>query len=320
MWGSFILDVYRQDQAADVRDALEGLLGPESLSAWSTGGVYLFWNPANREPLYVGIAEDFPLRFAQHNGLRSCPAAGCRRNQIEEYFAEHDELGYTVVALSSLSQQNTARQRRSLNLKDRELIELNEALSAEVVEETRALEGRLIAATKLHFGEIPAWNTAVGRLPRKLPDLDDASLGVAVGAGDVLLQARRTIRELGSNHEWSMFEERLHGARISAVRRLVLSGAANPDALLRDELNKGLFDAGSNRRRDQGRGIPRATLPGDGRPFAVRSWRGLTAATVSSCARSASSKPARVRASSHTTRRHRSLSCPAAGLPRTALQ
>lgn len=241
MWGTFILDIYRREEAAEVRDALEALLGPESSSGWSTGGAYLFWDPATRKPLYVGIAGDFPLRFAQHNGLRSCPAAGCKRKQIERYFAEHDELGYTVLALSSLSQPNTARQREALDLKDRELIELNEALSAEVVDETRALEGKLIADVKLRFGEIPPWNTAPGRLPRKPADLRDGTLGIAVGAADLLLQARKTIRELASNPEWAMFEERVHGARISAVRQLVLSGGGSPDKLIRDELDNGLL-------------------------------------------------------------------------------
>jgi hypothetical protein len=103
-------------------------------------------------------------------------------------------------------------------LKDRELIELNEALSAEVVDETRTVEGKLIANVKLRFGEIPPWNTA-----------------------DLLLQARKTIRELASNGEWAMFEERLHGARISAVRSLVLSGGGSPDKLIRDELDNGLL-------------------------------------------------------------------------------
>src|ERR1700733_1756125 len=55
MWGTFLLEVYRQQHARDVRDAMERVLGPESASSWSTGGVYVFWNPDTREPLYVGI-------------------------------------------------------------------------------------------------------------------------------------------------------------------------------------------------------------------------------------------------------------------------
>lgn len=51
MWGTCMLDVFRQSEAREVRDALETLLGPESGSAWSNGGVYGFWEPDTREPL-----------------------------------------------------------------------------------------------------------------------------------------------------------------------------------------------------------------------------------------------------------------------------
>jgi len=206
MWGSFILDIYRREEAADVRDALDELLGPESGSGWSTGGVYLFWNPTSREPLYVGITGNFPLRFAQHNGLRSCPAAGCKREQIAAYFDNYETLGYTVLALSSLSQPSTPRRRKALDLKDRDLIELDEALSKEVIDEMRAVEGRLIAHAKMVFGSIPPCNTSPGRMPRKAADRRDITLATAVGAVDVPLQARKTIRELVANPEWAMFE------------------------------------------------------------------------------------------------------------------
>lgn len=70
MWGTFLLEVYRRQHARNVRDATVRVLGLESASSRSTGGVYVFWNPDTREPLYVGIAGALPERFAQHNGLR----------------------------------------------------------------------------------------------------------------------------------------------------------------------------------------------------------------------------------------------------------
>src|SRR4051812_21464916 len=124
MWGTFMLDVFSQGDAAEMRDALEALLAPGSGSAFASGGVYVFWHPLTREPLYVGIAGDLPIRFAQHLGLSGCPAAGCKRIEIEDYFAhEHHELGYTVIALSNLSQVSTARQRAVLDLDRADLIE-----------------------------------------------------------------------------------------------------------------------------------------------------------------------------------------------------
>jgi hypothetical protein len=240
-----MLDIYRQGDASDLRDALEELLGPESASGWSTGGVYLFWHPVTRKPLYVGIAGDFPIRFAQHNGLRSAPASGCKREQIARYFAEeHDELGFTVITLSSLSQPSTARQRDVLDLHDRDLIELNEALSAQAVNEIRALEGRLIAESKTRFAEIPAWNTAVGRLPATPPSSEDGTLALAVGVIDSLLQSRKTIRELAANNLWALFETQLHGARIMSVARAAKNGRGFRNDMLREDLdaNWGILD------------------------------------------------------------------------------
>jgi hypothetical protein len=237
VWGTFLLEVYRQQHARDVRDAMERVLGPESASSWSTGGVYVFWNPDTREPLYVGIAGDLPERFAQHNGMRGCPASGCKREQITKYFAEEcDWLGYTVIALSSLSQPSTRRQRDSLGLEDPELIELNDALSTEALDEIRALEGRIIALYAQQFGKPIRWNTSPGRLPRVSPSAEDGTLATAVGALDCLLQARKTIRRLAEDPEAMMFEEHLHGARLSAVREAILNGQGFRNDLLRRHL------------------------------------------------------------------------------------
>jgi hypothetical protein len=235
MWGTFILDAFRQSQAREVRDALEALLGPNSGSAWSSGGAYLFWDPGSREPLYVGISGDLPLRFAQHLGLRSAPRKGCKRGEIEDYFAAGNEwLGYTVIALSSLSQVSTARQRASLALEDRDLTELNEALSAEAMDQTRALEGRLIASNQISFGRLPRWNDSPGRRPREVPVVGDATLMTAVGAVDILLQARKTIRQLAADDVAQFFEEHLHAVRMLSVAAANRGGAIDNAALRRD--------------------------------------------------------------------------------------
>lgn len=241
MWGTFLLDVYRRGDAKNLRDALETVLGPESGSSWATGGVYLFWNPETRDPLYVGLTGDFPERFAQHNGLRSCRASGCQRENIARYFAdEGDWLGYTAVVLSSLSQPSTRRQRSALGLTDPELIELNEVMSADVVDEMRALEGRMIALYAAQCGEPIRWNVSPGRIPQDAPDTQDPTLALAVGVFDSLLQARRTIRQLASDGQASMFEEHLHGGRLHAimtgrsVRRWLAGAYASPP--IRDEI------------------------------------------------------------------------------------
>lgn len=222
MWGTILQDAYRKEDAASLRDALEELIGPNSGSGFATSGVYVFWNFETREPLYVGIAGDLSERFAQHNGLRGCPVHGCKREQISQYFAiEGEVLGYSVLTLSSLSQQSTSRQRLVLDLQEPELIELNEALSQDVVDELRALEGRLIALHQQQFGTLPRWNVSPGRIPRKTPDADDGTLALVVGLLDCLLQARIPIRQLAQDAEAMMLEEHLHGTRITDVRMSV---------------------------------------------------------------------------------------------------
>lgn len=237
MWGTYVLDIYKQGEAPEMRDALETLVGPESGSAWSTGGVYLFWRPDTREPLYVGIAGDLPVRFAQHNGLRACPASGCKREQISDYFDnEHEELGYTVLAMSHLSQVSTSRQRKVLDLQRRDLIELNEEFSEEAIDEIRALEGRLLAYNRVRFGHLPRWNTSPGRIPKDDPAADDGTMATAVGALDILLQARKTIRQLAANDLWNMFEEHLHSIRLITVARSIVAGTGSRNDMLREDL------------------------------------------------------------------------------------
>jgi hypothetical protein len=211
MWGTFLLDAFRRTEGTEMRDALEELLGPASGSAWSSGGVYVFWDPATREPLYVGITGDLPVRFAQHAGLRSCPPEGCKRREIEAYFAEgHEKLGYTALAMSSLSQVRTARHREVLGPMRRDLIELSETISEEAMDEIRALEGRLLAYSRVRFGNLPRWNTDPGRIPRVEPAPEDGSMAIAIGALDVLLQARLAIRQLANDPLAAMFEEVAH--------------------------------------------------------------------------------------------------------------
>lgn len=139
VWGTFILDAYRDSERREVYEALEELFGPTSGTSWSTAGVYVYWDYETREVLYVGIAGDFRVRFGQHNRLKGCPARSCKRDEIGAYFAAGNELlGFTVLPLSSLTQPSNARFDKVLDLKDRELIELQKAFTAEALDEIRS--------------------------------------------------------------------------------------------------------------------------------------------------------------------------------------
>jgi hypothetical protein len=45
VWGTHTLDVYRESDVREMRDALEALLGPTAPTDWASAGVYVFWHP-----------------------------------------------------------------------------------------------------------------------------------------------------------------------------------------------------------------------------------------------------------------------------------
>ena len=151
MWGTFLLDVYRRQDAGDVRDALEQVLGPDSGSGWATGGVYVFWNPDTRAPLYVGIAGDLPERFAQHNGLRAFPATGCKREQIEEYFGNNQRIGISLILQSKMQDDGVLEEFADWTLE--ELVGFSDA-----TRNVEFAEGNLIRAHAERYGDRPPWN------------------------------------------------------------------------------------------------------------------------------------------------------------------
>lgn len=234
VWGTFVLDAYRSDERRETRDALESLFAPASGTSWASAGVYVFWDFESREPLYVGLASDFPVRFAQHNRLKGCPARSCKREEIDAYFASGKEfLGFTVLPLASLTQPTTKRFSEYIPLDDRDLIDLQAALSEEALDEIRTLEGGLIAAYKARRGSIPPWNKDPARVPVQPLAAADGTLDTATGRLDCLLQSRRTIRELAGDGEASIYEEHLHGPRLLSVRWGIMSGHGFRNDVLR---------------------------------------------------------------------------------------
>lgn len=79
-------------------------------------------------------------------------------------------------------------------------------------------------------------------------------MATAVGALDVLLQARRTIRQLADDPLARMFEEMLHGARLFAVavgirsevglRNDTIREAIELEGLILDEIREEIFRSG----------------------------------------------------------------------------
>lgn len=138
-----IRDVYRSDERTGLRDALRSLL-PVGGYNWHPSGVYCFWDPDTRDVLYIGLAKDIERRFAQHNGLVGSAARGNKRKKIEEWFAEHPRLGYSIIVQSAA-------------------VVLLEDFGLDTSSEIIAIgEGQLIEAHLQRFGVRPPWNAIGG--------------------------------------------------------------------------------------------------------------------------------------------------------------
>jgi hypothetical protein len=122
-----------------------------------------------------------------------------------------------------------------MSFEARKLFEADQYFADEAMDEIRALEGKLIASNKVRFGHVPAWNASPGRLPDVAPAMDDGALATAVGALDILLQARRPIRGLAAHPLWAAFEEHLHGVRMISVRKGILSGEGTRNDRIRED-------------------------------------------------------------------------------------
>ena len=102
MLATVIRDVYREAEKRDVQVALDELCSPEDSWMWASAGIYCYWIPADRTILYVGLARDLWERFGHHNGLLPCPAGGCKREQIDEWFSSHDSIGLSIIVADLL--------------------------------------------------------------------------------------------------------------------------------------------------------------------------------------------------------------------------
>jgi hypothetical protein len=54
VWGTILIDVYRESDARALHAALEDLCSPFDNWDFSSAGVYCYWRPSDREPLYIG--------------------------------------------------------------------------------------------------------------------------------------------------------------------------------------------------------------------------------------------------------------------------
>lgn len=183
-------DVYQDDERMEMYKTLDVLLR----GGFHRAGVYCFWNPENREPFYIGVSNDLPERFAQHNSLRGQPGRGNKATEVNEWFSEHTRLGFSVVLQGGIAD------------------ETYEPFS-------RNAEGQLLEGYKRVHGGLPPWNkigasqTGAGFVKKNSAVWTD----LMTSRMDSLIVARKTIRGLDEDASAEWNELTIHPARTSMM-------------------------------------------------------------------------------------------------------
>lgn len=200
-----IWDVYCDGERRNIWTALQDLL-PEHSPDWSRKGVYAYWDPENRELLYVGLATNLPERFAQHNGLVT-HSGGNKLNAIESWFVTHEKLGFAIIL-----------QAAAVEILD-VLYQLSPYLGAEPASITRIAEGQLIELHRLEHGHRPPWNSVGGSAlgARWATPSGRPVVRLLSAADSSLFVARRTLRDLVADDRARRLEALVHAARMRAL-------------------------------------------------------------------------------------------------------
>lgn len=234
MLATWIRDVYGNGDRIEMRAAIDDIASPLDSYGFASAGVYVFFDPIKFEVLYIGLARDLAQRFAQHNGLVSMPASGCKRAQLERWFRHHGSLGYAIFVQSCIDQVAVARQAGTMSAEYYD--EENDAFwgyGESGLEDIKANEGVLIAAYLQRHGNLPRWNKIGGAThsrERATPGIY-AQLDLATGLIDSLLLARKTIRQLSSDPTAMTYEEALHVGRQWSIMNNFGTGIDSPTIL-----------------------------------------------------------------------------------------
>jgi predicted GIY-YIG superfamily endonuclease len=227
MLATWIRDVYAYEDRAEMRAAIDDIASPLDSYGFASAGVYVFFDPAKFEALYIGLARDLSQRFAQHNGLAGLLISGCKRVQLEKWFTQHKSLGYAIFVQSHIGQVAVSRQVGTMSAEYYD--EENDAFwgyGESGLETIKANEGVLIAAFLRRHGRLPRWNKIGGavRSRERATDGIYAQLDLATGQIDSLLLARRTIRELSGDPTAMSYEEALDVGRLHSILKTFGAG------------------------------------------------------------------------------------------------
>ena len=176
MLSTVIVDAYSSHEKNEMAAALEEICSPNDPYGWSSASVYSFWNPSNREIMYIGLAIDLPQRFRQHNGLLPAPKSGCKVEQIQKYFKTNEKLGFSIWVQSPLSQPVCRRVLEQYDI-DPDLVEAEtRELLDQGREEIQLFEGLLLESFRVQNGRLPKWNSIGGSIAGQRTQYKDAQM------------------------------------------------------------------------------------------------------------------------------------------------
>ena len=216
MFATIIGDMYGRDQAGHVARALTDLCSPFDQYGWSSSGIYMFWDPGERIPLYIGYSTNLARRYCEHNGLIPCNPDSCIVHELDEYL---DATKPPLVGFSILVQEPFVEikgTRRNPELAD-------PTVPYEVdLGHIRAIESRLIEVWERAYGSKPRWNSAGGSVSGReqvVPD-DLQVLEIMAFRRKSFIVTRSMLREISRDANLFAYEDRLHAER----NRLVNNG------------------------------------------------------------------------------------------------
>ncbi|MFC9838860.1 hypothetical protein ACFVKB_34380 [Rhodococcus sp. NPDC127530] len=185
--GTVIRDVYTDAERRTMYKTLRELLPSPD---WSTAGLYCYWDPHTREALYIGLSNNLPSRFAQHNSLSGKPGKGDKALEINDWFRTHDRLGFSIVIQDAVADDDYGRY-------------------------SKIAEGQLIEGYRALHDKFPPWNKISGSTDgHGYVGADTATwFDFMTGKFDGLVVARRTIRGLNDDGAADLNEGRIHMSR-----------------------------------------------------------------------------------------------------------
>lgn len=199
-----IYDAYTVAEQTEVHDALRTLLSPGQPD-WSPEGVYAYWDRASHEILYLGLAKDLSVRFAQHNSLIS-HSGGNKSKEITDYFSRHERIGFTILI-----------QGKAIGLME-EIQKLDPMMGTTAAEAIEVGEGQLIEMHRLLYGKRPLWNRTGGSTRgKRYATRAPALLDLLAARRESLFAARQTLRSIAGNFRLRLFEATIHASRMRAM-------------------------------------------------------------------------------------------------------